>query len=376
MKAMKGIPTMVQPLQRSTPEAQGIASGAILDFVAAADADLDSLHSFMLAAARRGRRRRLVETLRASRTTHDVFAEQELYFDRHRVAGRRGRRGAGRARGIVFPRRSPRRHKRQPGGDGSATSAVDVHGTRRRYASRATVSDPDGNWARAFLAQHVEHTPGTHFVYNSGATYMLSAIVQQRTGLTLLDYLQPRLFMPLGIEHPTWESCPRGINTGGWGLNIKTEDIARFGQMFLQKGMWQGHQIVPAAWVEEATAKHIDNGDDPKNDWNQGYGYQFWRAQHNAYRGDGAFGQYCVVLPDQDAVVAITSGLGNMQEPLDLIWKHLLPAMGDAALPADDAAHAALEARLGSLGITPPEGATTVAHGRGGERHALRARPQ
>ena len=115
----------------------------------------------------------------------------------------------------------------------------------------------DGNWAKAFLARPVEHTPGTHFVYNSGATYMLSAIVQKLTGQKIVDYLQPRLFAPLGIEHPTWENCPRGINVGGWGLNIKTEDIARFGQMYLQKGAWQGQQLVSAAWVAAATTRQV-----------------------------------------------------------------------------------------------------------------------
>jgi CubicO group peptidase (beta-lactamase class C family) len=127
------------------------------------------------------------------------------------------------------------------------------------------------NWARAFLARPVEHEPGTVFVYNSGATYMLSAIVQKVTGQKVIDFLRPRLFNPLGITDPWWEECPRGINVGGWGLNIRPEGIARFGQLYLQKGEWQGPQLVPAACVEEATAWHVANDNGGTPEWQQGY---------------------------------------------------------------------------------------------------------
>ena len=167
---------------------------------------------------------------------------------------------------------------------------------------------------------------------------MLSAIVQKVTGMTVLDYLRPRLFEPLGIEHPTWETSPQGISAGGFGLSIRTEDIARFGQLYLQRGKWQGKQLVPAAWVEAATARQTSNGSNPQSDWDQGYGYQFWRCRHGAYRGDGAFGQFCVVLPEQDAVIAITSGVKDMQAVLNLVWDKLLPAMKPSSLPADDEA--------------------------------------
>ena len=207
-----------------------------------------------------------------------------------------------------------------------------------------------GRWTRAFLHLDVEHAPGSKFVYNSGATYMLSAIVQKVTGASLLDYLQPRLLQPLGIEGATWESSPEGVNTGGWGLSVKTEDIARFGQLYLQKGRWQGRQLVPEAWVDAATAPQIDNAPAGNIDWAQGYGYQFWRCQHGAYRGDGAFGQFCVVLPAQDAVIAITSGIGNMQGVLDCAWEFLLPAM---AAGGDAAQDARLRGRLDQLALSP-----------------------
>lgn len=206
-----------------------------------------------------------------------------------------------------------------------------------------------GNWVRGFLGLDVEHAPGAPFVYNSGATYMLSAIVQKVTGLTVLDYLTPRLFEPLGIEGATWESSPQGINAGGWGLSLKTEDIARFGQLYLQKGRWEGRQVVPEAWVEAATSWQISNGNGGASDWAQGYGYQFWRCRHGAYRGDGAHSQYCVVMPEQDMVIAMTSGTDNMQAVLDCVWDHLLPAVGGGD-PAEDAP---VRERLAGLSLGP-----------------------
>jgi len=217
-------------------------------------------------------------------------------------------------------------------------------------ATRAT----EGDWVRAFLSLPVEHAPGSKFVYNSGATYMLSAILQKLTGKRLLDYLKPRLFGPLGIAGMSWQTCPKGINTGGWGLSVKTEDIARFGMLHLAKGVWRGRRLVPEAWVADATSKQVPNGDDPHSDWAQGYGYQFWRCRHRAYRGDGAFGQYCVVMPDHHAVMAITSGVPDMQAVLNAIWDHLLPVMGTRALPGGDAK--ALARRLPTLEVPLPPG--------------------
>lgn len=185
------------------------------------------------------------------------------------------------------------------------------------------------NWVRGFLAHPFPFAPGSRFHYNSLATYMVSALVQKTTGQRVLDYLTPRLFAPLGIENPTWERCPRKIDVGGWGLNVKTEDIARFGQLYLQDGVWNGERLLPEGWVTDATRKHISNGDDASSDWAQGYGFQFWRSKSGAYRGDGAFGQFCVVIPEKQTVVAITAGLGNMQAPLDLLWDILLPGLGD-----------------------------------------------
>jgi CubicO group peptidase (beta-lactamase class C family) len=186
------------------------------------------------------------------------------------------------------------------------------------------------NWIKTILEQPVDFEPGTHFVYNSGASFLLSAIVQKVSSQTLLEFLKPRLLEPLGIEHATWASNVQGIHFGGWGLSITTEDIAKFGQLYLQKGVWNGQQILSSIWIEQATSSQVSNGDKPTSDWQQGYGFQFWRCQHGAYRGDGAFGQYCVVMPEQDAVVVITSAVNDMQQVLDLVWEHLLPGLNSS----------------------------------------------
>ena len=239
------------------------------------------------------------------------------------------------------------------------------------------------NWVKTFLGWPIENPPGTAFMYNSAATYMLSAIVQQVTGQKVLDYLQPRLFEPLNIQGATWETCPRGINVGGWGLSVPTEALAKFGELYRQHGSWQGRQILPARWVEEATTFKIQqpvpakpNRPNDQNDWLQGYCYQFWRSRHNAYRGDGAFGQYMIVMPEQDAVVAITAETSDMQGELDLVWQHLLPAMKPTPLPRDRHSEAQLQHTLASLTLTPPKGQTTSPQAARISGKDLQARPQ
>ncbi len=206
-------------------------------------------------------------------------------------------------------------------------------------------TDPSGkirsredDWVEAFLAIPVVHAPGTYFCYNSVGTYMLSAIVQKVTGEKVVDYLTPRLFEPLHIEKPRWEESPQGINTGGWGLYLKTEDLAKMGQLFLQGGKWNGKEVLPAEWVAEASSLQVPSvpaGIRPEraaemgktSDWVQGYGYQMWRCRHGAYRADGAYGQYIVVIPEKDAVIAATAKVMDMQKEINLFWDYLLPAL-------------------------------------------------
>jgi hypothetical protein len=188
---------------------------------------------------------------------------------------------------------------------------------------------------------------------------MLSAIVQKVTGMTVLDYLRLRLFDPLGFKNPTWVSSPQGITAGAYGLSLRTEEIARFGELYLRKGMWNGKQLIPAAWVIEATSMQTSTGSAPASDWDQGYGYQFWRSRHNSFRGDGAFGQYCMVIPELDAVVVITSGVRNMQQVMNLVWDKLLPAMKPGRLLENAAIRRQLEARLAALRVKFPSGSAS-----------------
>lgn len=218
----------------------------------------------------------------------------------------------------------------------------------------------DTDWVKRFFKVPVQHKPGSVFLYNSMATYMLSAILQKVTGEKLIDYLRPRLFIPLGIQDADWESDLDGINVGGWGLRVKTEDIAKFGLLFLQKGKWQDKQLLPESWIDEATASHIDNAPGApqakkdSSDWMQGYGYQFWRSRFNSYRGDGAFGQYMLILPELDAVIAITSETTNMQDELNLVWKHLLPALRGETRSQHTKDAMELKKRLSSLKVPMP----------------------
>lgn len=201
--------------------------------------------------------------------------------------------------------------------------------------------DQNADWVEAFLAQPVVHEPGTFYLYNSLGTYMLSAIVQQVTGEKIVDYLDARLFQPLHIDKPKWEESPQGINCGGWGLYLKTEDLAKMGQLLLQKGKWNGQQLIPAEWVAEMSKKQVESINPgtrieqaeergmtkETSDWMQGYGYQMWRCRPDCFRADGARGQYIIVVPDKNAVIAITSDNGDLQGELNLVWKNILPVL-------------------------------------------------
>ncbi|MBR0459001.1 MAG: serine hydrolase [Victivallales bacterium] len=186
-------------------------------------------------------------------------------------------------------------------------------------------------WVRCFLATQLQYAPGTHFAYNSAGTHMLAAVVHKTTGQNVREYLMPRLFEPLDILPGLWENSSEDINCGGWGLLLSTADIAKFAQCLLQNGSWNGKQLIPADYLAEATRKQSDNSRNERADWKLGYGYQFWRSQHG-YRGDGAFGQLAIVIPELDLAIALNSTVHNFQDLLDLIWK-FVEQLQDAPLP-------------------------------------------
>jgi CubicO group peptidase (beta-lactamase class C family) len=347
-------------LPRSSPEAQGVSSAAVLAFVEAADKNLDALHCFML--LRHGHV--VAEGWWApyhADAPHALYSLSKSFTSTAvGLAIAEGRFSLDDPVLKFFPEDAPA----EPSANLKAMRVSDL---LRMSTGQQTEPPrtPERPWTQTFLAHPVPFKPGTHFLYNTSATYMLSAIVQKTTGLTLLNFLRPRLFEPLGIDRPTWETSPQGVSTGGYGLSVRTRDIASFGQLYLQKGRWEGKQLVPEPWVEAATARQTSNGSNPQSDWDQGYGYQFWRCRHGAYRGDGAFGQYCVVLPGQDAVIAITSGLRDMQAVLNLVWDKLLPGLQAAPLPADESSREKLERTLKGLSLRPAEGAGAPAKGLG-----------
>jgi len=342
-------------LPRSTPEAEGVSSQGILDFLEAVENSNHELHSFML--LRHGKiiaegwwnpyspnLKHTMYSLSKSFTSTAVglaVSENLLSVDDPVIS--------------FFPEDLP---------DSISPFLADMKVKDLLTMSVGQEPEPtarivanDSNWVQAFWASPVIHDPGTKFLYNSMATYMLSAIVQKQTGKTVLEYLKPRLFEPLGIDGTDWEVDPMGINTGGWGLRIKTEDMARFGQLYLQKGKWDDKQILPAQWVEEATTSKIlqrpelSTAARDSNDWAQGYCYQFWRCRNNAYRGDGAFGQYIIVMPDQDAVIVLTSETYDMPGELNLVWDHLLPAIKETTLPENKNLVADLNKKLNTLAL-------------------------
>lgn len=345
-------------LPRSTPEAQGISSSAIVDFLDAIKTQNLELHSFMLL-----RNSFLIAegwwNPYAAALPHSLFSLSKSFTSTAI--------GLAVSEGILslddqvisfFPDETP--EEVSPHLSAMQIRHLLMMGTgHSQDTSDAQRKQENGNWVEAFLKQPVDHEPGSHFVYNNGATYMLSAILNKITGQSLLDFLQPRLLDPLGIYEATWDACPRGIQFGGWGLSLTTESIAKFGQLYLQRGLWNGERILAEAWVVEATSKQISNGDGGESDWAQGYGYQFWCCRHEAYRGDGAFGQYCIVMPELKCVLAITAGLSNMQAVLDAVWKHLLPAMNSNSVPYPEESADVLEDRLRNLQLVAPQVTST-----------------
>ncbi len=196
-------------------------------------------------------------------------------------------------------------------------------------AERAQLRRKD--WVRYYLEQPMAFEPGERFVYDTGNTYLASAMLKAVAGETLLSYAMPRLFEPLGIAPPRWDACPRGITLGGAGLYLTLQDVAKLGLLYLNKGMWNGRRIVSEDWVKRASQKHIDTFDGPpEHDGHYGYGYQFWRGNHGTYRGDGAYGQFCIVLPEWDAVVTIHSReYYNIMAILQAVWDTILPDLQD-----------------------------------------------
>lgn len=246
----------------------------------------------------------------------------------------------------------------------------DVHDRWRRVTVRDCLCMATGHlddpairpgaddWLAGFLRLPPEREPGSVFTYNQLATYTVARLIEARSGERLLDYLRSRLLDPLGVPDAAWLTDGHGHDCGFSGLHLSTDAIARFGQLLLQHGRWDDRQLVPADWVALATSLQMPNdaahrrpgADEPTFDWGHGYGFQFWMCR-NGFRGDGAYGQFCLVLPEQDAVLAMTAETTQMQDVLDAVWQHLLPGLGTGGTAAADDA---LAAWLAAAAIEPP----------------------
>ena len=338
-------------LPRATPEAHGLPSSAVqafLDRLAAGGIELHSLmllrHGHVVAEGwwapyhREGVQ--LVYSLSKSVTSCAVgiAVEEGLVSLDDRLVD-------------LFPRAAS--------GAGERASRLTLHDVLSMSTGHATdtidrvrlsaAAEP----VSAYLALEPEHERGSWFVYDNGATFVSGAAVQQASGQRLLDYLRPRLLDRIGVGPAAWTTTADGSDQGFSGLHVRTEAIARLGQLLLDDGVWDGERVLPEGWVARATSALTDNSmHDGGVDWQQGYGYQFWQCRHGAYRGDGAYGQFCLVLPDQQSVLAATGCTEDMQGVLDAVWDELLPAYADAPLPEDDPARSALEQRL--AGATLP----------------------
>ena len=192
------------------------------------------------------------------------------------------------------------------------------------------------DWIEEFFNSRQTSLPGTRFYYNFFSSYIIAAILQELTGMRVVDYISQRLLEPMHITDLEWKESPAGICVGGWGLYICTEDMAKIGQLILQRGRWNGRQLVPADWVDTMTSNLVESSpsnaytsqwdpallSDPENDHLQGYGYYVWQCRHGVYRAEGMFGNYIIINPAKEIVVAFTSNSNMNQRYLDLIWKH------------------------------------------------------
>jgi len=328
-------------LPRSTPEKQGIASRAIMSFVSGLEERNVEMHGLVIVrhghvvsegwwSPYRSEYPHILNSISKSFTSMAVgFAVEEkrlslndevsAYFSEEISDVARKNMSGVTIRHLLVMRTG---HLKDP-------TRYDMNvGFLNDYPLLHFASEPKQAWVANIMKSPISDAPGTRFDYNNGASHLLSAIIHKVTGQTMSEYLQSRLFDPLGIDAPRWDKDPDGVTCGAWGLRLRTEDVARFGMLLLNKGIWNGRRILPESWVEQATSKQSDT---PMNEaaleWSHGYGYQFWRGRNGTYRADGALGQYCIVIPDREAVVAINSNANDMQVVMDLLWEHLYSAI-------------------------------------------------
>jgi CubicO group peptidase (beta-lactamase class C family) len=228
-------------------------------------------------------------------------------------------------------------------------------GNREDSLTEAWELEPD-DLVKGFLRVPFPDAEGTRHTYDNSTTYVLARMVERVTGRDLRDLLDERLFEPMGIDHAEWDTVASGAAFGFHGLHLTTEAIAAFGELLLRSGRWGDRQLVPREWVKLATSRHIETlplpNWAPNPDFLSGYGYQFWMSRHG-YHGHGSFGQYCVVVPDHDLVIAVTGSVDPTNELPGLFWDCLFPGLDDPGTAEDDEV---LAERLRGLSLAPVPG--------------------
>ncbi|MFV0397381.1 MAG: serine hydrolase domain-containing protein [Bacteroidales bacterium] len=342
-------------LPRSTPEREGISSEGLLRFVNAAEEQTTEFHSFMLL-----RHGKVVAEgwwhPYKPEINHHMYSVSKTFTSA--AIGFAVQEGLLRLEDKVISFLP----YQLPDTISSNLSALTIRNLLTMSAGQIpppTFQITDQNWVKLFLSTPIDTLPGSRLTYSSYTTYMLSAILHKVTGNSVFEYLTPRLFIPLGITDIQWETDPDGINCGGWGLRIKTADLAKLGQLYIQKGKWNGKQLLAEAWVNDSTSPQIYQQPDRSpeelrgNEGAQGYGYQLWICSHNSYRIDGAFAQICLVIPEKDVVFAMTARMskGDFWKP---IWNELYPSLFDEPLAENKEAYSRLMEKLTSLHLKAP----------------------
>ncbi|WP_429308869.1 serine hydrolase domain-containing protein [Paenibacillus mucilaginosus] len=336
----------------------GISSGAVLDFVEKAEELGIPLHSFMLVRSGRIAAEGYYSPFQAN-DLHPIFSVSKSVTS--------AAIGIAMGEGLLkltdrvvdfFPEKLEREVH-------TYTSMMTVEhlllmATVHPRSTDTRVED----WVRCFLNTPPSKLPGTSFAYDTTGTHTLCAILQKVTGMSVLDYVRPRLFEPLGMGELWWESCPSGINKGGSGLRCTTDALARFGQLYLQDGIWNGVRILPEDWVKRSTDSRIGTyGTRMMLDGKLGYGYQFWRIRNNGYCAFGMGGQLVIVLPDQELVFVTTANTLEYRDGqariFDCFWSTIYASLRENKTiqhAPDPEGETALQSRLSSLKLFMPEG--------------------
>ncbi len=356
-------------LSRAVPESQGVSSAAILKWVQA-ESKLDAVHSFVL--VRHGR-----VIAQGAWAPYDLDRPHQLYSHSKSFTSTAigflvddGKLDLDCPLIDLFPDKIPVDADEKVRALRVRDLLTMNTGFEGSDNMRAHPEEPD--WLKSFFATKPGVWPGTRFRYDTCATYVLAAIVEKISGKPMMAFLQERLCRPLGFGRAYTHVSPTGVACGGYGLYVRTPDLAKFGLLYLNEGEWNGQRLLSRDWVRLASAKQTASNPG-SGDWSCGYGFQFWRCRHGAYRADGSHGQYTIVMPDQDAVLSVTACLPNMGAILEPVWDILLPAMKKTPLSPDPKAYAELTAYLNALALPIVAGAAQGAQRLPTEAFAFKA---